>query len=125
VDVSRRAGRDRPQAARPATHPRPATEVARAWQKALRHARHAPTEPAPDPREPGVFDPGSLGLSPRESEVVGLLTVGETVKTTAARLGISPNTVKSHLKRVHRKLGVSNRAELCVRLFARPDPPNG
>ena len=58
----------------------------------------------------------SLGLSPRETQVADLLVRGSTIKSVAADLGISPNTVKSHLRRIHRKLGITNRAELCRQL---------
>ena len=55
-------------------------------------------------------------LSPRETHVADLLVRGSTIKSVAADLGISPNTVKSHMRRIHRKLGITNRAELCRQL---------
>lgn len=48
----------------------------------------------------------SLGLSPREVEVLEALATGESNKEFARRLGISPNTVKTHVSRVYEKLGV-------------------
>lgn len=50
-----------------------------------------------------------VGLSPRESEVAMLLGDGATNAMIAEQLGISIGTVKKHLERVFRTLGVSNR----------------
>lgn len=51
----------------------------------------------------------SLGLSARECEILDLLASGKTNKEIARRLGISPNTVKTHVARVYEKLGVQRR----------------
>lgn len=51
----------------------------------------------------------SLGLSPRELEILEALATGESYKELARRLGISPNTVKTHVGRVYEKLEVQNR----------------
>ena len=53
----------------------------------------------------------SLGLSPRECEILERLTSGESNKEMARRLGISPNTVKTHIARVYEKLEVQNRVQ--------------
>lgn len=53
----------------------------------------------------------SLGLSPRELEIVEALAAGESNKEMARRLGISPNTVKTHLARVYEKLDVARRVQ--------------
>ncbi|OYW44086.1 MAG: helix-turn-helix transcriptional regulator [Sphingomonadales bacterium 12-68-11] len=53
----------------------------------------------------------SLGLSPREIEVIERLAAGESNKEIARRLGISPNTVKTHVTRVYEKLGVQRRVQ--------------
>ena len=50
-------------------------------------------------------------LSNREREILALLADGLGNKQIAARLGISPNTVKTHLEMLFDKLGVSSRAE--------------
>jgi two-component system nitrate/nitrite response regulator NarL len=49
-------------------------------------------------------------LSPRESEILGLLASGASAPQIARRLFLSPATVKSHLHNVYEKLGVSDRA---------------
>jgi DNA-binding CsgD family transcriptional regulator len=52
----------------------------------------------------------ALVLSPREREILDLVTEGLVNKEISARLGISENTVKNHLYSTYRKLGVTNRA---------------
>lgn len=51
----------------------------------------------------------SLGLTPREVEVLGLLAAGQANKEIARAMGVSPNTVKTHLARLYEKLGVTSR----------------
>ena len=53
----------------------------------------------------------SLGLSPRECEILALLASGASNKELARTLGISPNTVKTHLARVYEKLEVQKRVQ--------------
>ena len=50
-------------------------------------------------------------LSVRERLVLAQVQRGLTVAAIAAELYISPNTVKTHLRRLYRKLGVSTRDE--------------
>jgi DNA-binding CsgD family transcriptional regulator len=44
--------------------------------------------------------------------VLALLADGHSEKQVARDLGISPHTVHGHVKALHRRLGVSSRAEL-------------
>ena len=53
----------------------------------------------------------ALGLSPRECEILGLLASGQSIKEMARALGISPNTVKTHVARVYEKLEVQKRMQ--------------
>jgi DNA-binding CsgD family transcriptional regulator len=53
----------------------------------------------------------SLGLSPRECEILDLLASGQSNKEMARALGISPNTVKTHIARVYEKLEVQRRVQ--------------
>jgi len=53
----------------------------------------------------------SLGLSPREIDMLERLARGESNKEIARRLGISPNTVKTHVARVYDKLAVQRRVQ--------------
>jgi CheY-like chemotaxis protein/DNA-binding CsgD family transcriptional regulator len=51
----------------------------------------------------------SLGLTPREAEVLYWLVKGKTNKDIGEILGASPATIKKHLERVYVKLGVETR----------------
>ncbi|MBX9730344.1 MAG: response regulator transcription factor [Sphingomonas sp.] len=53
----------------------------------------------------------ALGLTPRECEILALLASGQSNKELARSLGISPNTVKTHVARVYEKLAVTRRIE--------------
>jgi len=53
----------------------------------------------------------SLGLSRRECEILELLATGQSNKEMARTLGISPNTVKTHLARIYEKLEVQKRVQ--------------
>jgi DNA-binding CsgD family transcriptional regulator len=53
----------------------------------------------------------SLGLSPRECEILAMLASGGSNKELARNLGISPNTIKTHVARVYEKLEVANRVQ--------------
>lgn len=53
-------------------------------------------------------------LTPRESEILGLLAEGQSNKAIARNLGISDGTVKLHVKAILRKLGVHSRVEAAV-----------
>jgi DNA-binding CsgD family transcriptional regulator len=56
----------------------------------------------------------SLGITEREREVLQLLADGRSNKEIAARLGLSPNTVKTHLARLFEKLRVTRRTQAIV-----------
>lgn len=53
-------------------------------------------------------------LTPRESEILGLLAEGQSNKVIARHLGISDGTVKLHVKAILRKLNVHSRVEAAV-----------
>jgi signal transduction histidine kinase/DNA-binding CsgD family transcriptional regulator len=53
-------------------------------------------------------------LTPRESEVIQLLTEGLTNKEIALRLSLSPRTVNFHLDNIYSKLGVNSRTEAAI-----------
>ncbi len=51
-------------------------------------------------------------LSPRERQVMSQLVLGRSAESIGAILGISPNTVRSHVGNIHTKLSISSRDEL-------------
>jgi DNA-binding CsgD family transcriptional regulator len=63
-------------------------------------------------------------LTPRELEVLRLVSGGSTNVEIGARLGLSVHAVKFHLASVYRKLGVANRTEAAVALLTAgvPEP---
>ncbi len=64
---------------------------------------------------------GAEHLTPREREVLVLLTSGASNKEAGRTLGISPRTIEVHRARIMDKLGAKNAADL-VRLVLRPSP---
>lgn len=52
------------------------------------------------------------GFTQREQEIIGLLVVGRTQPWIAESLGISENTVNTHVRRIYQKMGVHSRQEL-------------
>jgi DNA-binding NarL/FixJ family response regulator len=60
----------------------------------------------------GEFWPGArLGLTQRESEVLGLMVRGLSNRAIALRLSIGEDTVKTHARGVYRKLDVAERSQ--------------
>jgi DNA-binding NarL/FixJ family response regulator len=64
---------------------------------------------APDPSDAGY--PVGEPLSVREFEVLALIAEGRRNAEVARQLWITEQTVKTHLTRIYRKLGVANRTE--------------
>jgi len=60
----------------------------------------------------GEFWPGArLGLTQRESEVLGLMVRGLSNRAIALRLSIGEDTVKTHARGLYRKLDVAERSQ--------------
>jgi DNA-binding CsgD family transcriptional regulator len=59
------------------------------------------------------------GLTPREREVTELLIAGADPHDVATHLNLSVHTIRSHIKTVFMKVGVSSRAELTAALASR------
>ena len=59
-----------------------------------------------------------LGLTGREAQIMAGIGQGKTDKAIAEDLYVSPLTVKTHLQRVYRKLGVESRAGALSRALA-------
>ena len=54
-------------------------------------------------------------LTTRERQIVRVMAEGLTNKEIAQRLKLAEGTVKVHLHRIYRKLGIANRTALAVR----------
>jgi DNA-binding NarL/FixJ family response regulator len=52
-----------------------------------------------------------VGLTPRETHVVAMIAAGAPNKEIARRLGLSMNTVKSHIRSAYRAMGVTSRTQ--------------
>jgi DNA-binding NarL/FixJ family response regulator len=61
-------------------------------------------------------------LTPRQYDVLTLMSCGHSNKEIAAALGLRRNTVKVHISEIFRRLGVRNRVEAIGRLDA-PERP--
>ncbi len=68
-------------------------------------------EPSPPSQAAASCAALSGVLTARQMEVIELLAKGLSQKRCARALGISPNTVSSHIKDIHTRLGVSNTAQ--------------
>jgi DNA-binding NarL/FixJ family response regulator len=66
-----------------------------------------------DPRHPSRH-PGDAALTPREREVLQLISQGASNREAAGALNVSAETVKTLLARACAKLGVARRAEAVV-----------
>jgi DNA-binding NarL/FixJ family response regulator len=60
----------------------------------------------------------SMGLTPRQADVLSLLLQGKPNKDIARRLGLSVETVKDHVQAVLRALGVSSRTQAVLAVGA-------
>ena len=64
----------------------------------------APHSNAPDP----------VDLTPRERDVLGLITQGKSDEAIAQSLALKRNTVRNHVARLYAKIGAHNRAEAII-----------
>jgi DNA-binding NarL/FixJ family response regulator len=75
--------------------------------------RLAAPSPVAEPGNPQAVK--TLGISPRELGVLHALAAGQSNKEIARTLGVSPNTVKTHLARLYDKLGAVRRTDAVAR----------
>jgi DNA-binding NarL/FixJ family response regulator len=61
-----------------------------------------------------VFPAGRVAFTDREKEVLEMLVAGRSNKEIGAALGIEERTVKAHVAKLMRKVGVQNRIALSV-----------
>ncbi|MFG6491491.1 DNA-binding response regulator [Microbacterium sp. P03] len=83
-----------------------AIEAVHAGEQVIsQQARRAPSAPALD--WPGKLE----GITDRESEILALITQGKSNSEVAQLTYLSPNTVKSYIRSVYRKIGASSRTQ--------------
>jgi len=79
----------------------------------------------PGQRHPPILSPAEwehvvrrLRLSPRQAEITRLVLCGMRDKQIAATLGIALPTIRTHLRQVFTRHGLSDRLELVLLVFA-------
>ncbi len=84
---------------------------------AMRLLRRLATDAGP--REPSASPSSSVTLaavlSPRDVETLRLIASGKTNRQIAKELMVSLSTVKTHVQRIIKKLGVSDRTQAAVK----------
>ena len=90
----------------------PAPELVRAIE-AIHEGETVFSQPAGRRRSaPGLDWPGRAeGITDREAEVLALITQGRSNGEVARLTYLSPNTVKSYIRSVYRKIGVRSRTQ--------------
>jgi DNA-binding NarL/FixJ family response regulator len=69
--------------------------------------------------------PGTSTLTPREEEVLRYVAMGLRNAEVGEKLSISEETVKTHLNRIFRKLGIRDRVGLALHAARGGVPPRG
>jgi LuxR family transcriptional regulator, maltose regulon positive regulatory protein len=62
----------------------------------------------------GAPHPDDVALTERERDVLGLLATPRSLRDVASELDIAPSTVKTHVRAIYTKLGVTSRREAVV-----------
>ncbi|HEX8339846.1 MAG TPA: LuxR C-terminal-related transcriptional regulator [Tepidisphaeraceae bacterium] len=117
VDPAATTRHDR--AARSPVAPR-STEAIRAAAAPDRAAADGAASPANAVRSSDDGPLTGVHLPPRARQILNRLLHGDGEKQIALALGISPHTVHTYVKQLHKTLGVSSRGELLAR-FVSPD----
>jgi DNA-binding NarL/FixJ family response regulator len=91
-----------------------ASEVVRAIRAAARGESPLDPRVARAVLARGTTPAALSGMTAREREVLALLGTGLANKVIARRLGISEATVKAHLTRIFRQIGVKDRTQAAI-----------
>ena len=90
----------------------PARELVAAWEAVHAGERVVSDAPPRARSAPGLDWPGrGEGLSDRESEILALITQGMSNADVARLTYLSPNTVKSYIRTIYRKIEVGSRTQ--------------
>jgi LuxR family maltose regulon positive regulatory protein len=82
----------------------------------IRQRRRTDTPAAEEEDHPVLIYPLLEPLSPREMEIVRLLSLGKRTKEIALALNVSLNTAKGHVKNIYRKIGAHTRTAFLKRV---------
>jgi DNA-binding NarL/FixJ family response regulator len=74
-------------------------------------------------RRPPDLDARLARVTPRQRQIMQLLSAGGTNKDIAAQLNVAERTVKAHLSAIFTKLGVSGRLRLALSVHGQAPPP--
>ena len=77
----------------------------------MRSAISLPTFISPEIAQVLKSSPATAPLSPRQADVLELVTLGLSNEDIAYKLGITAPVVRDYLKTIFAKLGAANRAE--------------
>jgi DNA-binding NarL/FixJ family response regulator len=58
--------------------------------------------------------PSAPSLTPRESQVLGLIAKGQTNRQISRALGVSEKTVKTHVTNLLRRIGAADRTQAAL-----------
>lgn len=86
-------------------------QLARALRRVPVGGGRAPRRPAPRATRNDRWPGKDVGLTPRESEVVSLVTSGLSNGQIAAQTYLSINSVKSYIRSAYRSMGVTTRSQ--------------
>lgn len=70
-------------------------------------------------QQPNPSGKAMAGLSPREKEIIALLAKGYHYKEIASQLGISVETVRTHIHNTYEKLQVRSGTEAVMKVYGR------
>ncbi|HEY5822341.1 MAG TPA: response regulator transcription factor [Propionibacteriaceae bacterium] len=103
----------------------PARDLVAALE-AVHAGEHLVSEPPRRARSTNGLDwPGrGEGLTDRESEILALITQGKSNAEVATLTYLSPNTVKSYIRTIYRKIGVGSRTQAVLWGVARGFTPD-
>lgn len=62
-----------------------------------------------------IIDDEIPSLTPQQLRILRLLAAGRSVASIASELSVSPNTAKTHLRLLYRKLGVNSREQAVIK----------
>jgi DNA-binding NarL/FixJ family response regulator len=87
-------------------------------RKVVKYFRDARLGGEPSPGAPQVVDWVMDNLSPKENDVLKLLSEGCSYAQISGRMGISLNTVRTYIRRTYEKLQVQSRTEAVIKYLS-------